>query len=136
MPCHNPPFGPLPALLHTLAVASLLSACGGGTPNSTPVSLGKPVVSQSGDRWLGRWSGPEGAALTVSKDGTGYQLSIESLDGPNTYQGKAVDQHIAFERNGVSETIRAATGAETGMKWLADEKNCLVIRANEGFCRD
>lgn len=40
------------------------------------------------------------------------------------------------ERNGHTESIRAAGGGETGMKWLLDKKNCLTLQAGEGFCRD
>lgn len=34
------------------------------------------------------------------------------------------------------ETIRATNGPGTGMKWLADKRNCFVIRPGEGFGRD
>jgi len=35
-----------------------------------------------------------------------------------------------------TETIRATDGAGTGMKWLADRKDCLVVTVgSEGFCR-
>ncbi len=38
--------------------------------------------------------------------------------------------------NGPEGTIRATSGAETGMKWLSDKLDCLTIRPGEGYCRD
>jgi len=43
---------------------------------------------------------------------------------------------IRFIRNGRPESIRAATGDETGLKWLAGKQNCLMIQQGEGFCRE
>jgi hypothetical protein len=50
--------------------------------------------------------------------------------------GTADGDVIRFERGGVRETIRKATGDQTGLKWLAGKQNCLVIKQAEGFCRD
>jgi hypothetical protein len=39
-------------------------------------------------------------------------------------------------RDGTTETIRATDGAGTGMKWLANKTDCLVVTVgSEGFCR-
>ena len=35
-----------------------------------------------------------------------------------------------------TETIIATSGKGTGMKWLADKHDCLVIKPGEGYCRD
>jgi hypothetical protein len=65
-----------------------------------------------------------------------YSVTVTDLDGPKTYSGTAAGNRIEFARAGRTESIRAATGQETGMKWLADETNCLVITAgSEGYCR-
>ena len=90
-----------------------------------------PVV----DQWLGRWNGPEGTYLVLSKNAEKYSVKINSLDGPATYEGVAIGDHIEFQRNGKIESIRTGSGKDTGMKWLLDEKNCLVIKMSEGFCR-
>jgi hypothetical protein len=42
---------------------------------------------------------------------------------------------IEFSRDGKTETIKAATGAETGMKDFTKETNCVVIKKGEGFCK-
>jgi hypothetical protein len=55
------------------------------------------------------------------------------LDG---YEGVATAGGIRFPRNGKTESIHAGNGEDTGMKWLLDKKNCLIIKYGEGFCRD
>jgi hypothetical protein len=43
---------------------------------------------------------------------------------------------IEFVRNGKTETVKTATGAETGMKGFEKETNCVVVtKGSEGFCR-
>jgi hypothetical protein len=65
-----------------------------------------------------------------------FTIEIANLDGPKTYDATAKGDHIEFIRNGRTETIKAATGAETGMKGFENEKNCLVVtKGSEGFCR-
>lgn len=131
-------------------------------PASSPSPLASPSVSPTGspaaddkkvskvDAWAGRWTGVEGTYLVIAKktttpsataggsDKTGdkYTVEIANLDGPKTYEGTAKGDTIEFTRNGKTETIKAATGAETGMKYLEKETNCLVVtKGSEGFCR-
>ncbi|WP_295684191.1 hypothetical protein [uncultured Nevskia sp.] len=88
------------------------------------------------DQWIGRWNGPEGTYLAISKSDVGYALEIADLDGPKAYSALAVGKHLMFERNGKAESIRATDGKQTGMKWLQDKTNCLTINTGEGYCRD
>ena len=88
------------------------------------------------DKWLGQWNGPEGTFLLLSKNGDKYAVKIQSLDGPATYEGDPAGDRIHFTRDGKTESIVAGSGQETGMKWLLDKKNCLIIKTGEGFCRD
>jgi hypothetical protein len=90
-----------------------------------------PLLNQ----WLGKWTGPEGTFIELSKDGNKFVVKMNSLDGPAIYEGIGVGDHIEFQRDGKTETIHAGNGEDTGMKWLLDEKNCLVIKKSEGFCR-
>ena len=62
-------------------------------------------------------------------------MKINSLDKPAVYEGLALGDHIEFQRDGKRESIHAGNGEDTGMKWLLDEKNCLIIKTSEGFCR-
>jgi hypothetical protein len=64
-----------------------------------------------------------------------YTVTIQNLDGPRTFQGRAIEGRVQFERDGLAETIHASDGAATGMKWLADKSDCLTVRTGEGYCR-
>ena len=90
------------------------------------------------DAWIGRWIGVEGTVLDVQAAGEAghYVLSVTLLDGTKSYDGTAEGDMIRFTRNGRPESVRAATGAATGLKWLAEKQNCLMIQQGEGFCRD
>ena len=87
------------------------------------------------DRWAGRWNGPEGTYLSITKERDRYTLEIADLDGPRSYVALDVGDYLEFQRNGV-ERVRHTDGKQTGMKWLQDKSECLTIRAGEGFCRD
>jgi hypothetical protein len=93
------------------------------------------VEGSAADAWLGRWTGPEGTYLHISGGGGRYELTIADLDGPRSFAGQAQESSIVFERNGAREALRATDGVGTGMKWLVDQSNCLVIAPGEGFCR-
>lgn len=124
------------------AVATLLLAACQQTPMPPPQDLEpvEPVANDLGtavaDGWVGTWAGPEGTSLTLSKQEVGYQVVIADLDGVREFHGIAVDEVLEFERDGVTETLRAGKGRATGMKWLAQKQDCLVVRQGEGYCRD
>ncbi|MES2960007.1 MAG: hypothetical protein V4792_17595 [Pseudomonadota bacterium] len=86
-------------------------------------------------QWTGLWHGPEGTFVDIAKDGGGYRITIKNLDSARTFQGTAQGNRILFERDGVAEAIRPGTGAQTGMKWLSDKKDCLIVKPGEGYCR-
>ncbi|MFM7349385.1 MAG: hypothetical protein ACKO01_07835, partial [Erythrobacter sp.] len=66
-----------------------------------------------------------------------YDLEMQSdLDTRGSYTGTATAEGIAFERGGEIRVLRKATGAETGLKWLADKQDCLMVVEGEGYCRD
>jgi hypothetical protein len=125
-------------------MAVLLPGCkdrnppAGGASNTSGNPPPQSQTSTSGvaDKWLGKWIGPEGTYLVLSKNANKYVVMINSLDGPATYEGSATGDRIEFQRNGKIETIRAGNGHDTGMKWLQDKTNCLIIQTGEGFCRD
>lgn len=90
------------------------------------------------DSWIGKWIGVEGLVLDIQPTGDRghYMLSVTLLDGTKSYEGTADGDMIRFTRNGRPESIRAANGDQTGLKWLAGKTNCLMIQQGEGFCRD
>jgi hypothetical protein len=117
-----------------LACACAISSCSDRDKAHSP---SRSVASAAAtDAWLGQWNGPEGTFLRLEGGEGKYVVTIRNLDGPQTYQGSTNDGKIQFERRGIEETIRATSGAETGMKWLSDKASCLTIRLGEGFCRD
>jgi hypothetical protein len=64
-----------------------------------------------------------------------YVITIGSLDGPRTFAGTPTGEGLQFTRDGKTETIRAGGGKETGMKWLMDKTDCLIVQYGEGYCR-
>ena len=129
----------LRSLIACVALALLVTGCADRKSGSaqviaasSPSNISAPVA----DQWLGKWSGPEGTFLQLAGGNGKYEITIQNLDGPRTFQGNAVGNQIEFERNGIKEPLRATNGAETGMKWLSEKSNCLTVRAGEGYCRN
>ncbi len=88
--------------------------------------------------WMGEWTGPEGTSLVLRDLGNNdVEVQVTNLDGPRVFAGRVSDDRdaIVFVRDGISEAIHPGTGTETGMKWLADKTNCLVVKQGEGYCR-
>lgn len=124
-----------------MTAVCVLLACSKADPPANALPPAAPAASAPAartvpERWLGRWTGPEGTFLELSAQPGGYRVTIRNLDGPRTFEGRAAGGAIVFERDGVRETIRATGGAETGMKWLAAKTDCLTVKAGEGYCRD
>jgi hypothetical protein len=117
------------------AIAGLLYGCEGQRPAETRNAPASNAATKTAEQWLGQWNGPEGTYLILSKNGEKYMVKINSLDGAATYEGVAAGDHIEFQRDGKTETIRSGNGSDTGMKWLMDKTNCLIIKTGEGFCR-
>jgi hypothetical protein len=141
-----------------VALAGLIAACepkantpGVNTPPATspsPVAPASPAVSPTGspaadvkpsakvESMVGKWNGPEGTYLNITKKGTGYEVEVKNLDSAKKFDGIAKGDTIEFTRNGKTETVKSANGAETGMKGFEKETNCLVItKGSEGFCK-
>ena len=128
-----------------IAFGTLTSACHSdlqNAPDPAPAVKSTPATSPTAastkhnqDNWLGRWNGPEGTSLLLSRKGDQYEVKIQSLDGVSTYEGVAVGDGIEFKRDGKIEKIHAGSGKETGMKWLLEKTDCLIVKEGEGFCR-
>ena len=114
------------------APASSASASASASAVAVAVAPAPGVVQQ----WMGTWIGQEGMVLTLTaRQDTKVDVLIVDLDGERRFEGVAGLDHIQFERDGIQERIKATNGEATGMKWLADESNCLTIKEGEGFCR-
>ena len=128
------------------AVLMLLAACKPSAPAAErqATAAGKPnplaatIAAQAKmpKDWQGDWAGPEGTRMTLRATGPKVQVDFLTLDGPRQFYGEWRGDHIVFSRSAEPETIRRGDGEATGMKWLAEKKNCLVIQSGEGYCRD
>jgi hypothetical protein len=90
------------------------------------------------ESWIGTWTGPEGTSLTVTQQEEGrlYGLYFVMLDGPIETIGTPTENGIAFNRLDGDFTLTHGTGEDTGMKWLLEKNDCLVVQQSEGYCRD
>lgn len=113
------------------------------SPSASPSAVDpkNPVAMAPGsdkkvDALVGRWPGVEGTYLNVAKKGDKYSIEVKRGDKAETFEGTAKGDTIEFTRKGKTETLKAATAEETGMKWPAGEKTCVVItKGSEGYCR-
>lgn len=128
----------LPDLLMLIAGLAALSGCGkpADAPMAPPASAASASATATPGSWIGRWQGPEGTFLEVSGGPGTYTVTVQNLDGPRSFEAKAGTGTLVFTRDGVLETARPGSGPATGMKWLADKRDCLVVKAGEGYCRD
>lgn len=139
----------LPLMAAGLALSLLFTACGDRSadtppptpappPQQAPAAAPAPGAEPEAptDQWLGQWDGPEGTFLRITGGQGHYDVVIQNLDGPRTFAGTAAGETIEFQRDGITETLRASNGEQTGMKWLSTKKDCLTVRAGEGYCRD
>ena len=88
--------------------------------------------------WAGKWTGPEGLYVIVTP-GTEGKIALEmqsDLDTKGSYEGTATADGVSFKRGDEMLMLKQATGDQTGLKYLAGKKNCLMVKSGEGFCRD
>jgi hypothetical protein len=123
----------------SVAVTCFSVACGGPSSSPAPPGQSAPVAPPPAvvatDKWAGKWNGPEGTFVEIAGANGTYQVIISNLDGPRTFKGAADGNRVTFERDGISESLRAGSGAETGMKWLSEKTDCLIVKPGEGYCR-
>ena len=128
--------------LTLLMTLSLLAACdkAAQTPSAAltenTIAPNSAVIGKRvADTWLGKWTGPEGTQLEILQDGDKYKVAIRDLDTVRTFDAVSTERGLSFERNGITESITLGSGPDTGMKWLMDKSNCLIVKLGEGYCR-
>ncbi|RUR46538.1 hypothetical protein [Vreelandella populi] len=131
-----------------LSAMILISGCNDSdtTASNAPASSTSTEQSTSHkvtDQWVGSWIGVEGLVLEISKDESAdpghYLLEMQyglDADQSGTFEGQATDEGIRFSRDDGSQLLRAGDGEATGLKWLAEKEDCLVVQPGEGYCRD
>jgi hypothetical protein len=109
-----------------------------GEPAAVPVNDATPTGAAAAEkRYIGRWIGVEGMFLDVApRSGGGVTMAMQwDLDHRGTFQGSVTAEGLRFMRNGVAEVAVPGTGDQTGLKWLAGKKDCLIVKSGEGYCR-
>jgi len=88
--------------------------------------------------WAGKWTGVEGMYVTITPaEPEHYTLEMQSdLDTKGTYEGWDSEHGIKFKRGGEELSLHRGNGDETGLKYLAGKKECLIVKTGEGYCRD
>ena len=88
--------------------------------------------------WAGKWTGVEGMYAKITPTDPGkYKLEMQSdLDTKGTYDGEDSEHGIKFKRGSEELSLRRGSGDETGLKYLAGKKECLIVKEGEGYCRD
>lgn len=133
-----------------LCTMILISGCNQDSNTATSSTTDSDTVTEQSqrhyeitDQWAGRWVGVEGLYLEVSQDdsaGSGhYLLEMQyglDADQSGTFEGQATNEGINFSREGGSQLLRAGDGEATGLKWLAEKEDCLIVQSGEGYCRD
>jgi hypothetical protein len=112
-----------------------------GTAAHEATGASSSSVSVNRDTLIGRWIGVEGLNLTVSKGATGGRYFLKMQYGTDTemsgtFEGVGTPEGIAFVRPDGNHVLRASTGDETGLKYLAGKTDCLVVKVGEGYCRN
>lgn len=134
-PAAETPKGDLPA-----NVTSETEVVPDGESTAAADAAAAPAATDAAADLKGRWTGPEGLFLTVADGGEPgtFDLVVKgNLDSAgDPFEGRADGDSIVFTRAGKQERIRKSSGDETGLKWLAGKKDCVVINPGEGFCRD
>jgi hypothetical protein len=120
-------------LLTCFACAALPLAACEKSANTTDTPA---VLPSSPDQWLGKWNGVEGTSLSIEKTDDAFAVTITNLDGPRHFPALNTQRGLIVTRDDATLVIHPGTGRDTGMKWLEDKKNCLVVAPNEGYCRD
>ncbi|MDN3558525.1 hypothetical protein [Vreelandella neptunia] len=134
--------------LLALIATMLISGCSNSNTSASNAPASDTTTEQNQphqvtDQWVGRRTGVEGLFLEISKDdsaGPGhyllhmrYGLDADQID---TFEGQASAESIRFNREGGQQLLRAGDGEATGMKWLLEKEDCLVVATGEGYCRD
>lgn len=120
------------SLVIAVLAAVALAGCG---RRAAPPDGRTETTAPATDTWVGDWAGPEGTALSIAGENGAYTVTIRNLDGPRSFKGTADGDTIRFERDGKPLALRAGNGEATGMKWLADKTDCLLVAPGEGWCR-
>jgi hypothetical protein len=107
-------------------------------PSETPAEEDPATAPHRFASWAGKWTGVEGMYVTITTAEPGkYKLEMQSdLDTKGSYDGNDSEHGIKFKRGAEDLSLHRGSGDETGLKYLAGKKECLIVKDGEGYCRD
>ena len=115
------------------------------TTTEVPVETASPEGAEAAAThryaaWAGKWTGVEGMYLTITPGELGkYKLEMQAGTDDSTkgsYDGADSEHGIQFKRGGEQLSLHRGNGDDTGLKYLAGKKECLIVKSGEGYCRD
>lgn len=88
--------------------------------------------------WAGRWTGVEGMYLDIEPTTPeNYRLVMQyDLENKGEFVGRDSEHGIKFTRGTDNLSLRRGSGDETGLKYLAGKRECLIVKEGEGYCRE
>ena len=110
--------------------------------NIVAVAASEPTVAPTfppARNYLGRWTGVEGMFLDIAATNRPdrYRLTMQyDLDHRRTVVAKLDNDRLVFTSEGSSHSLVPTDGVATGLKYLANKKDCLTVMPGEGYCRD
>lgn len=120
----------------TFILAAVLLAGCSRAPSPAPQPRPTPSAMVAARDLTGRWTGVEGMVLDVKREAERYLLTMQyDLDHRGTFPAQARGDALVFERDGRQLTLRPTNGTATGLRYLADKKDCLTVAPGEGYCR-
>ena len=124
---------PLALTLGATACSDKAEEASSAAPAASPAGDAAPLPEEARpvirDAWVGRWIGVEGLNLTVTKAAAPGLYILEMQYGTDTamsgrFEGVGTAEGIAFTRPDGAQVLRAASGDETGLKYLAGALRC------------
>jgi len=107
-------------------------------PETAPDAADPATAPHRFASWAGKWTGVEGMYVTITPGAPGqYKLEMQSdLDTKGMYDGRDSEHGIQFKRGSEQLSLHRGSGDDTGLKYLAGKKECLIVKDGEGYCRD
>lgn len=132
-----------PLLALPLALAACDAPAPAPVPRATPTVMptatpGPTPTTRAASHYVGRWIGVEGMFVDiVPRDAGGVTMTMQwDLDHKGVFPATVTGEGLRFTRGGIAESAVPGDGDDTGLKWLAGKKDCLIVRPGEGYCRD
>lgn len=85
--------------------------------------------------YIGEWKAANGDKLTITPNGTSYDITIKTSAGSRDFPATLNDGALSFTRDGNSYTLTKGDGTATGVDGLKGKHDCVIVAAGEGYCK-